>query len=698
MKYIIIVYIFAISISSAQWKQTNGPYGGEVTSFFENGNNIYACTNSIMYDASIYLTSDKGDNWKLVKKLPFNSDRSSLVFNDDTIFWGIRTLGKKLGANENDQVFGFYFSTDKGDSWEEKHIDSNTKGRIFFCTKNNGNIYVGTFINIFVSSDNGKSWQKPFNYNQNITFTNLYFFEDSVFAISNGIYQIINNGESTIEVGLIGKTINEIYYFDNILYAATSNGIFKSYDMGKKWLQTGLNSHAIFNFATSDSLIYAATNKGLYLSNNKGLSWEIIYSESVRNLLIQDNIIFIGTLSGILKSTDNGENWIYANSGINSLSLNSIIKYNDLIISTTFNNGLFSSIDNGKNWNDFNYPKEAKTLTQFLPFDNKFYCSSYEGIFVSNDGGNTWLEKNNGLPNKYILDIFNYEDKLFCTLIDNGVYTSNDGGEYWTKFHNDLSNYSIFSYYFENDNIYFGTNSLGIIYSSDKGKTWQISNKGFSSLNLVVRKIENINNKIFAATSIGLYNKGIGDDAWQIVHSNFENKSVTDIVLIDSTIIISYENLVMISKDYGRNWFDISQGLNENYISHLVKIDSNIFALTYNAGLFKISESEIDSLLSTFKTETQNYLYAYPPYPLPATKEVRSLINWDTSTDIENDEMTVYNIYGIKVAGKEKLRIDKLTNYSGNLVWDCSDVLSGIYIIYITHGSESRAIKVIVVK
>jgi hypothetical protein len=108
----------------------------------------------------------------------------------------------------------------------------------------------------------------------------------------------------------------------------------------------------------------------------------------------------------------------------------------------------------------------------------------------------------------------------------------------------------------------------------------------------------------------------------------------------------------------------------------------------------------IDTLISSvdIDIETQNYLYAYPPYPLPATNEVRSLIYWDTSTDIENDEMTVYNIYGKKVAGKEKIRIDKLTNYSGNLVWDCSEVPSGIYIIYITHGTESRAVKVIVNK
>ena len=49
-----------------------------------------------------------------------------------------------------------------------------------------------------------------------------------------------------------------------------------------------------------------------------------------------------------------------------------------------------------------------------------------------------------------------------------------------------------------------------------------------------------------------------------------------------------------------------------------------------------------------YKIEVLNYLYAFPPYPLPAINEVRSLIYWDMSLDIDKDEINVYDIYGFE--------------------------------------------------
>lgn len=111
--------------------------------------------------------------------------------------------------------------------------------------------------------------------------------------------------------------------------------------------------------------------------------------------------------------------------------------------------------------------------------------------------------------------------------------------------------------------------------------------------------------------------------------------------------------------------------------------------------LFNQDSSTANSQVE-IEIENSNYLYAFPPYPLPASKEVRSLIYWDTSIDINDDEKSIYNIYGLKIQCKDKLRIDKLNQYSGNLIWDCSSVESGIYLIYIKHGTTSVTIKVIV--
>ncbi|TAL71036.1 MAG: T9SS type A sorting domain-containing protein, partial [Bacteroidetes bacterium] len=111
-----------------------------------------------------------------------------------------------------------------------------------------------------------------------------------------------------------------------------------------------------------------------------------------------------------------------------------------------------------------------------------------------------------------------------------------------------------------------------------------------------------------------------------------------------------------------------------------------------------LSGEGIDTTTSVIDVdvEVQNYLYAYPPFPMPAKNYIKTLIYWDLSLDIDKDIIEVYNIYGEKLEGRERIRIDKQNQYSGWLVWDCSDVESGIYFIKINHGTRTIYLKVMV--
>jgi hypothetical protein len=262
----------------------------------------------------------------------------------------------------------------------------------------------------------------------------------------------------------------------------------------------------------------------------------------------------------------------------------------------------------------------------------------------------------------YIGYLKNIENVLYATS-NKGLVISKDNGFNWEyNISNDPKDTSKYLYLIEIDGktIYSADNKKGFIKSPDLGKTWYKPQ----------------NNNLPDTTTI------------------------TSIAIYGSNLFLSTQKEgVYLSSDEGENWKQINSGLTNTYINKIIIKDDYIYAATAGAGVFKGKLSDFGVINSVENhTETQNYLYAYPPYPMPATNEVRSLIYWDTSIDIESDEMTVYNIYGTKVAGKEKLRLDKLTNYSGNLVWDCSDVPSGIYLITIKHGTETRAVKVIVNK
>ena len=116
-------------------------------------------------------------------------------------------------------------------------------------------------------------------------------------------------------------------------------------------------------------------------------------------------------------------------------------------------------------------------------------------------------------------------------------------------------------------------------------------------------------------------------------------------------------------------------------------VDSNNIAHFKGEGID--TATNIDEVIDI----NENYLYFCPPFPLPASKIVRTKVYWDASYDIDNDVISVFNIFGVRVSGKEAIRIDKFNSYSGYLVWDCSNVEPGVYLLQIKHGTAIKTIK-----
>jgi hypothetical protein len=93
-----------------------------------------------------------------------------------------------------------------------------------------------------------------------------------------------------------------------------------------------------------------------------------------------------------------------------------------------------------------------------------------------------------------------------------------------------------------------------------------------------------------------------------------------------------------------------------------------------------------------------DYLWASAPYPIPAKEFVKAKIYWDTNYDIEQAEIAIYDMYGTKIGGKDKISLVPENEYSGIIKWDCSGISNGIYLITIHHGTKKQNIKVCVVK
>jgi hypothetical protein len=99
-----------------------------------------------------------------------------------------------------------------------------------------------------------------------------------------------------------------------------------------------------------------------------------------------------------------------------------------------------------------------------------------------------------------------------------------------------------------------------------------------------------------------------------------------------------------------------------------------------------------------YKIENNDvYFWHSNPYPLPGQYIIKSNIHWTRNTPIHDAKIDVFDINGTKIK-VDDINIEPSDPYSGKLVWDCSNINSGIYIIQISLFGKSINFPVVVTK
>ncbi|HQF29438.1 MAG TPA: hypothetical protein PLD36_12545, partial [Bacteroidia bacterium] len=97
----ILIHLLMLMNASAQWVQTNGPYGGDINCIEVSGSNIFAGTEF----GGVYISANNGISWTAVNNgLPPVVAVRSLAVSGNNIFAG--TLNS-----------GIFLSTNNGNSW-----------------------------------------------------------------------------------------------------------------------------------------------------------------------------------------------------------------------------------------------------------------------------------------------------------------------------------------------------------------------------------------------------------------------------------------------------------------------------------------------------------------------------------------------------------------------------------------------------
>jgi len=722
-----------IGTASAKWERLNQPGNyRNITNLDVYNNEIY-----ITLRDNIFFTNDFGKNWEQV------NDNTDSIFNS---VLGICKSSDYLFAYSHNHGTLFpknmYITNDNGANW----ITFNDglppwKSRLLYqFYKDSDDVYAVTAKTVLKFDKMNKKWVLPFD----STLPN-YYTQCTMIINNNKLYLGSEVHQQDVSSGIIRPNVRiydlekNTYYetvdtnsniwkytvhsyavIDSVLFCGTTGGIFISKDEGVHWelKSEGLNGAGIMQLLVDKDYFYAIARylgrNYIAFSTNKGESWEFndnvdSYPEPVKICSATDRLI-IATNDGLFSSTDSLDNVISLLDTVlcGNATMDLYVDNDNLFSGIAYGNidGIYETSDLGNNWiykknNLFNAP-----ITKLAVKDNfVFICGNYSSSYYSLDSGQSFkpITKDMGLlyPQVYAIKILNdivYVGTKF------GIFFSEDWGNSWKEL--GLGNSLIFSIEFYGDYIFAGTQNNTLWISSDKGVTWISSKIPFDDYSLDIRDIKVINNELFVGTT-----HAPNGDSWQgkgiWVSEDFgktweeRNNGIPEYLGVQT--IEQYDNYIFIglnmnggvyySTDYGLNWQSHNKGLT-NFMFNKLLIEGNYLFAATAGGIYRVPLSDF-GIVGVEEIERKNYLYNYPPYPIPAEDDVNAMIYWDLALDINSADIKIYDIYGKQVADKSSTTIEEQGGYWGKLTWHCKGVTAGVYLIAINYGTEKRTIKVL---
>jgi len=617
-------------ISSSEWNQVNGPFGGTITSIFKSPDGYWVTTtdNSGLSDSNLYLVDNKEFTWELKKTISGNmggvvvdaSNSNQIAFYTE--------------ATSNSDS-GVFISKDGGETWDETEVGGGQYSAIAIGSQNTSTLYVAGryFPNgedcedeegeddctpeknsaIFISNDFGTSWIKSS-------------------SIPKGVFQEIELEEGQeLEEEDIDK-VRVLYVSpsdDDLIFVGTSNLLVKSGDRGSSW-------------KTLSNTFHRSDIKGLAIHpNNPNIIYVRIglYTFSDCSDVDNDDPDYEESVSkycpGIYKSTDGGESWKLLDEVTGDPSEGGVYinEYNDSEIYSVFGRETFVSKDAGMSSDVFLDTKEHPIIpdvgVEIITFgesEAEVFMAGLQGVYRTYDNGRTWIETNTGFVGSEVVDIVTALDgTMYATTYNLGIFKSIDGGKNWG-----FASFGIKNWYGmqlathpENPDTIFTTTNGGVYKSTNAGESWKLI--GGSDLcddedvggnchyhGIIVEKeapfkvLVGSGGDQYAKEGVGLTGSENSGDTWKASDNGFvRDVHVSKLIIDPNNNNIFYATTqgateytdkvgdgagVFKSTDRGNNWTQINNGL-DSLETNVLIVDPNdsetLYLGTDDDGVYK---------------------------------------------------------------------------------------------------------------
>lgn len=663
------------------WEQTNGPNGGSITALAaDSAGGVYALT-----DLGMYRTDDQGLHWTQVASS--SGGFSQIVVSPNgTVF----TIDTKRVIR----------STDSGRSWDAVFTAYGSLPGLIMDER--GHL---TVVGNSYSQDNGNTWTQlgpglrtdylMTGYGYQYGFVGRYRY-----GFFQGMCRSLDYGETWewCMHGLPqGRILSGVHNNDVGLFVSIADsGLYFSSNRGDSWAKA--SSALPDTVAFSRMLIHpngdliGVRRTDIYRSSDNGLHWQsyrVAENEMITSITTDIyGAMYVGTESnGIFVCEVFGDPWYQRNFGLVATTVYSLAQDHHGHLYAGTANGVFRSTDRGMEWEKRDgTPDSLREVRSIIahPSGVLFATVGYEALYRSSNQGDSWENVYRGSRGLVMMTL----DGSIFHWRNEGIYRSTDGGEHWTLFSETQGHV-----YRARDGTYYLSDRF-LVRSSDDGRTWS---EGYSWVRTSVTSIvENSKGDIIVGTSThGLFRSSDHGENWipMEVQMGFDTMKTNALVILpDDRMVVGLggaETYVYTPQEDA--WHPVDTSKQHGEILTLVDHRSGyLFAGTQGSGVL-MSATKLTSV-AFHETQPGESVRFDPVFPNPANPV--TVFSFDIPHR-DQVNLTVYSVLGQEVA---KLVSSTMEAGKHEIVWNASNVSTGMYLAELETGNRRLIQKVVVIR